>query len=32
MNTETANAELYEKMLEEQENFRGWPASRPKKS
>ena len=24
MNTETANAELYEKMLEEQENFRGW--------
>lgn len=24
MNTETTNTELYEKMLEEQENFRGW--------
>ena len=29
MNTETANAELYEKMLEEQENFRGWLLGQP---
>ena len=29
MNTETVNAELYEKMLEEQENFRGWLLGQP---
>ncbi len=29
MNTETANAELYEKMLEEQENVRGWLLGQP---